>query len=97
MSRIKALIKRHALLIYFALAFALSWGGGLVLIGAAPMRSDPRFMIIVLAAPVAPALAGLLMTGFTAGRKGYRELLARLFRWRVERKGATSRAVEPLF
>ena len=84
MLRISALIKQHPLLTYFALVFALSWGPWLVLTGGAPMRSDPRFMIMVLAGPVAPAIAGLLMTGFTAGRAGYRELLARLFRWRVE-------------
>jgi uncharacterized protein len=78
------LIKRHPILTYFALTFALSWGSWLLLTGGAPMRSDPRFMFIVLAAPVAPAIAGLLMTGLTAGRAGYRELLARLSRWRVQ-------------
>jgi membrane protease YdiL (CAAX protease family) len=69
---------------YFALTFTLSWCSWLLLTGGAPMRSDPRFMFIVLAAPVAPAIAGLLMTGFTAGRAGYRELHVRLFRWRVQ-------------
>ena len=72
------------MLIYFALTFALSWGSWLLLTGGAPMRSDPRFMFIVLAAPVAPAIAGLLMIGLTAGKAGYRELLALLFRWRVQ-------------
>ncbi len=81
---ISSFIKRHPVLTYFALTFALSWGSWLLLTGGAPMRSDPRFMFIVLAAPVAPAIAGLLMTGLTAGRAGYRELLARLFRWRVQ-------------
>ena len=71
------------MLIYFALTFALSWGSWLLLTGGAPMRSDPRFLFIVLAAPVAPAIAGLLMIGLTGGKAGYRELLARLFRWRV--------------
>jgi membrane protease YdiL (CAAX protease family) len=83
MMTIKNFIKQHPLLTYFALVFALSWGSWLVLTGGAPMRSDPRFMFIVLTAPVAPAVAGLLMTGLTAGRAGYRELLARLTRWRV--------------
>jgi membrane protease YdiL (CAAX protease family) len=81
---ISSFIKRHPVLTYFALTFALSWGSWLLLTGGAPMRSDPRFMFIVLTAPVAPAIAGLLMTGLTAGRAGYRELLARLFRWRVQ-------------
>jgi membrane protease YdiL (CAAX protease family) len=81
---ISSFIKRHSVLIFFALTFALSWGTWLLFTGGAPMRSDPRFMFIVLAAPVAPAIAGLLMTGLTAGRTGYRDLLARLFRWHVQ-------------
>jgi len=81
---ISSFIRRHPVLTYFALTFALSWGSWLLFTGGAPMRSDPRFMFIVLAAPVAPAIAGLLMTGLTAGRGGFRELLTRLFRWRVQ-------------
>jgi uncharacterized protein len=81
---ITAFIKRHPVLIYFALTFVLSWGPWLLLTGGSPMRSDPRFLFVALASPVAPAVAGLLMTGLTAGRAGYRELRSRLFRWRVE-------------
>ena len=81
---IKDFIKRHQVPTFYALVFAISWGTWLLLTGGAPMRSDPRFMFIVLAAPVAPAIAGLLMIGLTAGRAGYRELLARLLRWRVQ-------------
>jgi membrane protease YdiL (CAAX protease family) len=77
-------MRRHQVLAYFALTFALSWGSWLLLAGGAPMRSDPRFMIVILAGPVAPAIAGLLMTGLTTGRAGYRDLVARLFRWRVQ-------------
>ena len=70
MPTIKTFIRKQPLLIYFALVFALSWGPWILITGGAPMRSDPRFMIIVLAGPIAPALAGLLMTGLTAGRAG---------------------------
>jgi hypothetical protein len=76
-------------LTYFVVTFALSWGGVLLLTGGiGPLfgpewRSDPRFMFALLAGPVAAALAGLMLTGFTGGRDGYRELLARLLCWRV--------------
>jgi membrane protease YdiL (CAAX protease family) len=82
-------LQRHAAPAYFALTFALSWGGALLLTGGlgpmfgADWRSDPRFMLALLAGPVAVAVAGLALTGLTAGRAGYRELLARLLRWRV--------------
>lgn len=81
---IRSFIQKRPVLTYFALTFALSWGSWLVLTGGAPMRADPRFMIIVLSAPVAPAIGGLLMIALTTGRAGYRELLARLLRWRVQ-------------
>jgi len=83
MLKILTFIKQHPMLTYYALTFSLSWGSWLLFTGGAPMRSDPRFMLVVLAAPVAPAIAGLLMTGLTGGISGYRELFGRLFRWRV--------------
>jgi membrane protease YdiL (CAAX protease family) len=76
-------------LTYFALTFALSWGVVLLLTGGlGPLfgpawRSDPRFLLALLAGPAAAAIAGLALTGLTAGRAGYRELRARLLRWRV--------------
>jgi membrane protease YdiL (CAAX protease family) len=41
------------------------------------------FLFVALTAPMAPAIVGLLLTGFVAGRTGYRDLLARMLRWRV--------------
>jgi uncharacterized protein len=80
-----AFIKRNAVLTYFVLVFALSWGAMLLLTGGlGPIGStDPRFLFIALTAPVAPAAVGLLLTGLVAGRAGYRDMLARLLRWRV--------------
>ncbi len=78
-------VKRRPVLSYFVLVFALSWGvfflvtGGLGPIGTA----DPRFLFVALTAPMAPAIAALLLTGLVAGRAGYRDLLARMLRWRV--------------
>lgn len=83
MTTIMAFVKSRRVLTYFILTFALSWGSWLLFASGAPMRSDPRFMLTILAAPIAPAVVGLLMIGLTAGRAGYHELLARLFRWRV--------------
>jgi membrane protease YdiL (CAAX protease family) len=72
-------------LAYFALVVALSWGAILLLTGGlGPIGStDPRFLFVALTAPVAPAMVGLLLTGVVAGRAGYRDLRARLLRWRV--------------
>jgi hypothetical protein len=63
-----AFIKKHREIAYFALTFAISWGGALLAIGGAGgMRgttptSDPRFAYAVIAMLVGPSLVGLLLT-----------------------------------
>ena len=88
MTTIMAFIKRHPVLTYFALTFALSWGG--ILIGAGSggisATSEPSEMqlpFVYLAMLVGPSVAGILLTGLVDGRAGFRALLSRLFRWRV--------------
>ena len=77
--------RRHQVLSYFILVFALSWGAVLLVTGGlGPIgTADPRYLFVALTAPLAPAIVGLAMTGAVAGRAGYRGLLARLLRWRV--------------
>jgi uncharacterized protein len=88
MTTINAFIKRHPLLTYFALTFAISWGGFL-LVGAPGIfagtnwQTDPLFPFAVLAKLAGPPVAGLLLTGLLSGRAGLRELLSRLLKWRV--------------
>jgi hypothetical protein len=78
-------LQRHPVLTYFVLVFTLSWGAMLLLTGGlGPIgTADPRFLFVAPTAPLAPAIVGLLLTGRVAGRAGYRDLLARLVRWRV--------------
>ncbi len=65
----KSFIKRHQLLIFFALVFIISWlpwytgGHGFFTWG--------------------PSLAGLIVVAFVDGKKGLRDMLRRLLRWRV--------------
>lgn len=85
-TRRRELIKRHPVVIYFALTFAISWGGMLLLIygrrGAtsANEQTDPLVYLAMLAGPT---IAGILLTSVVYGRAGLRELLAGVLRWRV--------------
>ena len=79
---------RHPVLTFYALVFAISWGGLLILAGPGriPGSTDDverlfPFALVVLFA--GPSVAGILMTGLISGRAGLRELVARLLRWRV--------------
>jgi membrane protease YdiL (CAAX protease family) len=88
MTTIKAFIKRHPVLTYFALTFAISWGGILMVIGPGGILgtkevSEGLMPFVYLATLLGPSLAGILLTGLVDGRAGFRELLSRLLRWRV--------------
>ena len=89
MNHLKAALERHALAIYFVLAFAISWGGVLLVIGGpagvpgTKEETDRLFPFVFLAMLAGPSLAGILLTLFTQGRTGLRELRSRLLRWRV--------------
>ena len=88
MTTITAFIKRHPVLTYFALTFAISWGGILMVIGPGGILgtkevSEELMPFVYLATLLGPSLAGILLTGLVDGRVGFRELLSRLLRWRV--------------
>ncbi|MBE3558893.1 MAG: CPBP family intramembrane metalloprotease [Ktedonobacteraceae bacterium] len=93
MTQINVFIKRHPVLTFYILVFALSWGpplivfgfldtGALLGTGAQPILS-PFAYLAMLPGALIPALAGLLVTGLISGRAGLRDLRSRLFRWRV--------------
>ena len=88
MMDVKASIREHSVLAYFALTFAISWGG-VFLLGypsgmPAPSEEAARLWpIVYLPYFVGPILSGLLLTGLVHGREGYRALRARLTMWRV--------------
>jgi hypothetical protein len=68
MSTIMTLIKKHSVLTYFALAFAISWGGILLVVGGpgaipAPSEQSTKLLpIAILVMVLGPSVAGLLLT-----------------------------------
>jgi membrane protease YdiL (CAAX protease family) len=78
------LVKRHPVLAYYVLTFAISGGAVLAVTGPGglPATADQR-VPVGMAILLGPSVAGLLMTGLVSGRAGFRDLLARLLRWRV--------------
>jgi len=81
-------IEKNPIPIYFGLTFLLSWGLILVLIAINGMPTTvseaqaelPLTIIVFLSGPF---VSGLVMIGLVDGRKGFRELLSRLFKWRI--------------
>jgi membrane protease YdiL (CAAX protease family) len=64
-------VKRHSLVLFFVLAYAISWG---IFVLAATLPNFPFLF------PIGPLLAALIMAGLTGGLK---DLLRRCLRWRV--------------
>jgi CAAX protease family protein len=88
MRTITGFIKRHAVLTYYALVFATSWAGVLVVVGptgfpGTSAQVERLMPLVILAFLVGPALGGPMLTGLLYGRAGLRELLSRLLKWRV--------------
>ena len=90
MKTIRAYIKRHPVLAYYALVFTISWGGILFAVGVGPGQLPATkeqaailFPFVLLALFAGPSVAGIALTGLVYGRAGFRNLLTRMTRWRV--------------
>ena len=77
-------IKRHSLLIYFTLTFIISVGAVLILArpNGIPVAED-QAVVLGMALLLGPSVAGILLTGLTSGRDGFRVALSHLLTWRV--------------
>jgi membrane protease YdiL (CAAX protease family) len=83
-----AFIKRHPVLTYYALVFAISWGGMFIAVGfgGIPANEEQSATLLVfayIAMLAGPPVAGILLTSLLDGRAGLRDFGSRLFRWRV--------------
>ena len=90
MTTIRAFLKSHPLLSFYTLAFAISWGAILLAVGlgpggfsATPQQFQKALPYAVPAMFLGPSVACILLTGLLSGRAGFRDLLARMTRWRV--------------
>ena len=73
----------RALVVFFALAYALSWSWAIPLAAAHLVVRRGVGWPTHLPALLGPAIAALVVTAWTMGRPGVRDLGARLVRWRV--------------
>jgi hypothetical protein len=89
MRTITAFIKKNPVLTYYALVFAISWGGILLIVGGpggipgSSEQVETLMPLVLLALFAGPSVAGLLTIRLVAGRVGLHDLLSRLLRWRV--------------
>jgi uncharacterized protein len=82
---ITGFITRHPVPIFYALAFAISWGGILLILGPDGLLSTGTTMPLTGGAALlaGPSIAGVMLTGLVDGWSGLRRLVSGLRHWRV--------------
>jgi membrane protease YdiL (CAAX protease family) len=73
-STITAFVKRHPLVVFFALAYAFTWPV-IPLVAVSPLLGLPGLF--------GPALAAIVTAAIVDGKPGLKDLLGRMVRWRV--------------
>jgi membrane protease YdiL (CAAX protease family) len=84
---LKAFIHRHRLVVFFVLAFALSWYPWVIALTRG-LTSGPN--------PLGPLVAGIIVTALVFGRSGLREFFGRIVRARVGLKWYAVTFVMPI-
>lgn len=84
----KNVIKQHPVLMYFVLAFLISWSGVLLVVGFDKIvtsgPTDDQMPLLFLAMCAGPSISGMLLTYLCDGRQGLRHLKTRLLKWNVK-------------
>jgi membrane protease YdiL (CAAX protease family) len=87
MGNISGFIKRHPVVTYFVLAYAIAWGIILMVAGSKGFQADrfelPDVMLMFLAMLIGPSLSGISLTAVLDGKKGLQALFSRMGHWRV--------------
>lgn len=75
------LLRRHAVLVYFVLAFTIAWGLILFIVGRAGLqpttvRTMQSVLLVFLAMLIGPSLTSIMLTALLDGKPGLKALLA---------------------
>src|SRR5215475_9438565 len=76
-------LKRHPVVTYFVLVYALSWACWIPLAIAKASASSVEFIVVAAVGNGMPSLLGILLTALVSGKTGLAELFGRLGRARV--------------
>src|SRR5918997_6781852 len=79
-----ALIRRHPLISFFVLAYALTWIIESPLVFLQDSISTTQILVIQILASSVPSVLAIVLTALVLGRGALRKLLGRLLIWRVD-------------
>ena len=78
-----ALLRRHPLISFFVLTYALAWILWLPLLVLGDATPAPLGLVLGILGSAIPSLLGIVLTAMVLGRAALRKLLGRLLIWRV--------------
>ena len=79
-----ALVKRHPLVSFFVLAYALAWIIESPLVFLGDSVSDAQVLAVQILSANVPSVVAIVLTAIVLGRGALRKLLGRLLIWRVD-------------
>src|SRR5215218_3364383 len=79
-----SLVRRHPLITFFVLAYALTWILESPLVFLGDSVSDTQSLVLVILASNVPSALGIVLTAIVLGRGALRKLLGQLLIWRVD-------------
>src|SRR5215213_8799653 len=78
-----SLVRKHPLITFFALTYALSWALESPLVFLRDSVTHTQGLVLILLASNVPSLLAIVLTAMVLGRGALRTLLGRLLIWRV--------------
>jgi membrane protease YdiL (CAAX protease family) len=79
-----SLVRRHPLITFFVLTYAISWILESPLVFLRDTVSDTQGQVLYILSANVPSVLGIVLTAMVFGRGALRKLLARLLIWRVD-------------
>ncbi|MBE2225584.1 MAG: CPBP family intramembrane metalloprotease [Anaerolineae bacterium] len=81
----KTNLQRHALPLYFVMAYAIAWGGSLLIAAQNSFQTSaigiPQIGLMFLFMLAGPSLSSIILTTYFEGKSGLKQLFARMKNW----------------
>jgi uncharacterized protein len=78
-----SLVKRHPIIAFFVLAYALAWIIVSPLVFLTDSLTDTQVLVLQILSANVPSVVAIVLTAIVLGRGALRKLLGRLLIWRV--------------
>ena len=78
-----SLVKRHPIIAFFVLAYALAWIIESPLVFLTDSLTDTQVLVLQILSANVPSAVAIVLTAIVLGRGALRKLLGRLLIWRV--------------